>query len=176
MGGAFDLRVKRLYLGACKPTRYCYNVVQKMKTLILAVILIAMTLSSCVMRTDSKVGVNSSEMLALKETYYWEDRYDLPTFKTGELEALMDRSADPSLDGEHAEGQSSAVAVALVTVGDQRFAIALMSRSTDVQNAVIGDVEYMWMHYGLDYPKTQAIKEKIKQNSRNMATPRKQSD
>jgi hypothetical protein len=75
----------------------------------------------------------------------------------------MDRSADSSLDGERSEGHSSAVAAALATVGDDRFSAALMTRRGAVQVAVIKKVQYLWTHYELSYPKTQAISTKQKE-------------
>lgn len=118
-------------------------------------------LSSCTSITDRAIGISSAEMAALKENYYWKDEYKSPTFGSGELEALMDRSADPTLDGEYAEGQSSDVAVALATVGDEHFSATLVTRSREVQVAVIRDLRYMWTHYGLHHPKTQAIAKRI---------------
>lgn len=118
-------------------------------------------LSSCASVTDGGVGISKAEMHALRENYYWEEDNIPPRFGPGELERRMDRSADPSLDGERAEGQSSAVAVALATVGDERFSATLATRSQEVQAAVIGDVRYMWTHYRLHHPKTQAIAARI---------------
>jgi hypothetical protein len=134
-----------------------------MKIAIPAAILVAPLLFSCASNTDKAAGINSCELRALKETYYWEDRYDPPTFKQGELVALMDRSADSSLDGERSERQASAVAAALATVGDEHFAMTLKSRIPEVQRAVISNIRYMWTHYRLSYPMTQAIDETKKQ-------------
>ncbi len=120
-------------------------------------------LGSCASIPDAAKGINDSEMRALERTYYWKAEYDPPTFSERELQSLMDRSADPSLDGEYAEGQSSAVAVALATVGDKYFATVLATRSAEVQSAVIGNVRYMWTHYKLQYPMTQAIAAGIEQ-------------
>lgn len=114
-------------------------------------------LSSCAPITDKAAGISKAEMAALKENYYWKEDYAPLTFGPGGLEALMDRSADPTLDGEYAEGQWSVVAAALATVGDERFANTLATRSREVQVAVIGSVRYMWTHYQLHHPQTQAI-------------------
>jgi hypothetical protein len=132
-----------------------------MKTILQLTIPSLVLLSSCATTTDGASGISKAEMSALKENYYWEEGDIPPSYGPGELERRMDRSADPSLDGERAEGQSSAVAVALATVGDERFSTTLATRSLEVQAAVIGDVRYMWTHYGLHHPKTQAIATKI---------------
>ncbi len=120
-------------------------------------------LTSCASTTDGAKGINKREMHALEENYYWKSGYSPPQFAKGDLERLMDRSADPTLDGEYAEGQASSVAVALATVGDEHFASTLATRSEEAQSAVIGDVSYMWRHYNLRYPMTQAIASSIQQ-------------
>lgn len=114
-------------------------------------------LPSCASLKDGASGINEAEMHALEENYYWKETYKTPSFAPGELEQLMDSSADPSLDGERAEGQSSAVAVALASVGDERFSAALATRTPEVRAAVANDVRYLWTHYKLRHPKTQAI-------------------
>ena len=138
-----------------------FDVRLKMKILLQLSYPAFVLLSACAPITDSAVGISKAEMVALKENYYWKEDYAPPTFGPGELEALMDRSADPTLDGEYAEGQSSAVAVALATVGDERFATTLATRSREVQVAVIRSVSYMWTHYRLDHPQTQVIASQI---------------
>ena len=136
-----------------------------MKSILQLTTPLVVLLSSCAQMTDGSSGISKAEMNALKENYYWEEGDIPPSFGPGELERRMDRSADPSLDGERAEGQSSAVAAALATVGDERFSATLATRSREVQAAVIGDVRYMWTHYGLHHPKTQAIATKLESES-----------
>jgi hypothetical protein len=132
-----------------------------MKSLLQLFIPAFVVLSSCAPITDRAIGISKAEMAALKVNHYWKEDYKPPTFGPGELEALMDRSTDPTLDGEYGEVQSSDVAVALATVGDERFAKALTTRSREVQVAVIRSVSYMWIDYRLHYPQTQAIASEI---------------
>ena len=80
-----------------------------------------------------RLGISNAEMNALTENFYWKQEYEIPTYGQGELEKLMDRSADPTLDGEYSEGQTTAILVALATVGDERFAETLATRSHEVQ-------------------------------------------
>jgi hypothetical protein len=112
---------------------------------------------------DGAVGISKAEMKALTENFYWEREYEVPTYGPGELEKLMDRSADPTLDGEYAEGQTTAILVALANVGDKRFAATLATRSHEVQVAVLGSCRFMWRTYPLSHPKTQAIAAKIQE-------------
>ena len=126
------------------------------------VIVIALTcLPSCAPIKDGAAGVSNAEMRALTENFYWKQEYEVPTYGPGELAKLMDRSADPTLDGEYAEGQTTAILVALATVGDERFAATLATRSHEVQISVLGSCSFMWRTYPIDHPKTQAIAAKI---------------
>jgi hypothetical protein len=113
---------------------------------------------------DSAAGISPAEMEALKKSYYWEEQLAPPTFGPRELEKRMDRSADPMLDGEYAEGQTTALAVALTSVGDDTFATVLATRSPEVQASVTRSLlRCLWTDYKLHYPKTQAIAASIPQ-------------
>ena len=79
------------------------------------------------------------------------------TYTTEQLDALLRRSADPTLDGEYAEGQTSAVVWALASVGDDRFSRAIGRQPEEVKRAVARDVVALWRRYGLHYPKTQRV-------------------
>ena len=105
----------------------------------------------------SRPGMSRRETQALVETYYWQRHFPTPAYSDTQLDALLARSADPSLDGERGEEQASAVAVALAVVGDQHFARALSHQSRAVQGAIARDISYLWTHYRLDYPQTQAL-------------------
>ena len=137
-----------------------------MKTRWLGGIVVISMLCSCGTESDAAAGISSREMRALETTYYWKPEDTPPKYAAGELETLMDRSTDPTLDGEYAEGQASALAVALATVGDELFAKTLATRNRDVQAAVIRYIDYMWTHYKLRYPRTQAIARKCKSNTK----------
>jgi hypothetical protein len=132
-----------------------------MKSLLLVILFALTFLPSCAPIKDAAAGISKAEMKALTENFYWKQEYEIPTYGPGELEKLMDRSADPTLDGEYAEGQTTAILVALATVGDERFAATLATRSHEVQVAVLGSCRFMWRTYPLDHPKTQAIAEKF---------------
>ena len=126
-------------------------------TSILMLYFLCVLFAGCATVRDSSPGVSKRELAALVHSYYWQPYFVVPTFTDGELAALMDRSGDPSLDGEYAEAQMSAVAVALVTAGDDRFANILKQRSPEVQRAVILHVRYLWTHNHLSYPLTMAL-------------------
>ena len=105
----------------------------------------------------ARLGVSEREARALAENYYWQRRFPMSTYSDDALDAVLAHSADPTLDGERAEGQASAVAVALTVVGDQRFAAALSRQSPTVRHAVSRDISYLWTHDQLHYPQTQAL-------------------
>jgi hypothetical protein len=132
-----------------------------MKSFLLVIFLTLTFLSSCALNQDAAAGISNAEMNALTENFYWKEDYEVPSYAPGELEKRMDRSADPTLDGEYAEGQTTAILVALATVGDEHFAATLATRSHEVQVAVLRSCSFMWRTYPLDHPKTQAIAAKI---------------
>ena len=70
---------------------------------------------------------------------------------------MLHRSADPTLDGEYAESQMSAVVWALATVGDDTFSEAVARQPDAVKCAVARDLANLWNRYGLHYPKTQSV-------------------
>lgn len=138
----------------------------RMKTHPLLAILPLALLPACAPTIkDAAPGISPAEMHALKESYYWGEHHSPRSFGPGDLEKLMDRSADPTLDGERAEGQTTALAVALTSVGDETFSTLLASRSLEVQASVTrGLFANLWTHYKLHYPKTQAIAASIPQD------------
>lgn len=79
----------------------------------------------------------------------------------------MDISAYPKLDGEYAEAQATALSIALASVGDKCFAKTLATRNRDVQVSVIHYIDYMWTHYKLRYPRTQAIARMCQKDKKN---------
>ncbi len=97
------------------------------------------------------------ETRALVATYYWQRHFPTPSYTDRSVDALLARSADPTLDGEGAEWQASAVAVALSVVGDEGFAAALSHQPSAVRHAVSRDISDLWTHYQLRYPQTQAL-------------------
>jgi hypothetical protein len=107
--------------------------------------------------SPSRPGMSRRETAALVETYYWQRHFPTPSYTESSLDTLLARSADPTLDGASAEGQASAVAVALSVVGDQRFAEALTRQPRAVRAAVGRNISSLWRHYRLHYPQTQAL-------------------
>ena len=99
------------------------------------------------------------ETEALAKTFYWKPEFPTPSYSENALDALLASSADPTLDGESAELQSSAVAVALAVVGDERFALSLSRQTKSVRDAVARDISPLWMCYGLNYPRAQSLLE-----------------
>jgi hypothetical protein len=128
-------------------------------SLFLSSVVAASTFQGCTAfdAPDAQPGMSHRETQALVETYYWQRHSPTPSYSDLQLDALLARSADPTLDGERGEEQASAVAVALTVVGDQRFAQALSHQSRAVRKAVARDISSLWTHYRLDYPQTQAL-------------------
>lgn len=93
----------------------------------------------------------------LADGWAWRRKWDHAFYSDHELIALMEKSTDPSLDGERAENYSLELAGALATVGDQRFAHLHASRSGVVKKAVAFHSHFLWDYYHLLYPETQAI-------------------
>jgi hypothetical protein len=112
---------------------------------------------SCTTIPDSAPGINQAENAALISTYYWKPEFGVPVHDRGSLAALMDKSVDPELDGERAEGHSSSLVMALASTGDDFFASVLESRSEEVQKSVECFVSSAWTFNKLNYPRTQAI-------------------
>src|ERR1700745_1699101 len=82
-------------------------------------------LAACARRDAACPRVSDQEMQVLVSDYYWQRDLPMPRYTSEQLDELLRASADPRLDGERAESQASRVAVALVSVGDERFSQAL---------------------------------------------------
>jgi hypothetical protein len=109
---------------------------------------------------DAQPGLNARECQALAETFYWQPNSGYPSYTAEQLNALLSRSADTSLDGERGEKQASDVALALASVGDDTFVTALEGQPASVRHGVArSGVPCLWTHYHLRYPKTQALLE-----------------
>jgi len=100
-------------------------------------------------------GISPDEMQVLISVYYWQRDLHAPKYTSEQLDRLLRASADPTLDGERAESQASRVAVALASVGDDRFSEALSRHPASVKRAVARDIHYMWKRYHMHYPKTE---------------------
>ncbi len=96
-------------------------------------------------------------MRVIVAQYYWPAGHKPFTYTIEQLDALLRRSADPTLDGEYAEAQISAVVWALVSVGDDTFGQAVGRQPASVKRAVARDVSELWRRYGLHYPKTERV-------------------
>jgi hypothetical protein len=96
-------------------------------------------------------------MQVLVSDYYWHAGTPPPRYTSEQLDALLRRSADPTLDGGNAEQQASRVAVALAAVGDDQFSQILAYQHPNVKRAVAREVRYLWTNHGLHYPKTEAL-------------------
>ena len=107
----------------------------------------------------ARPGLSRRETEALIKTYYWKREFPTPSYSDKALDALLASSADPTLDGERAELQASAVAVALAAIGDARFAHSLSRQTEAVRHAVARDISLLWRRYGLHYPRTQSLLE-----------------
>lgn len=105
----------------------------------------------------ARPGISHREAGVLTKYYYWRPPYPVPSYTEEALDALLFRSADPTLDGEYAEGQMSTVVIALAVIGDEKFAAALSRQSPEVLRAVSHDISYLWTKFELSYPRTQAL-------------------
>ena len=102
-------------------------------------------------------GISPDEIQVLTSVYYWQRELHAPKYTLEQLDRLLRASADPTLDGERAESQASRVAVALASVGDDRFSQALSPQGASVKRAVAGFIHYMWTQYHMHYPKTERV-------------------
>ena len=102
-------------------------------------------------------GISRDELQVLTSVYYWRRELHAPKYTSEQLDRLLRASADPTLDGERAESQASRVAVALASVGDDRFSQALSPQGASVKRAVAGFIHYMWTQYHMHYPKTERV-------------------
>jgi hypothetical protein len=118
------------------------------------------TLGSCSTYGAAASGISPDEMRVLVAGYYWHTDAQLPTYTHEQLDQLLRRSDDPTLDGEYAEAQASRLAVALAAVGDEQFAAALSHQPARVQRSVAFFISALWTHYGLHYPRTEVVCQK----------------
>jgi hypothetical protein len=102
-------------------------------------------------------GISPDEMQVLISVYYWQRDLPVPKYTSEQLDRLLRASADRTLDGERAESQASRVAVALASVGDDRFSHALSRQRASVKRAVTREIHYMWTRYHMHYPKTERV-------------------
>jgi len=103
-------------------------------------------LAACSTYSPAAPGISPNEMRVLVAEYYWQPDRKPFTYTPEQLDRLLRRSADPSLDGEYAEGQTASVVWALVFVGDPARAQDLprgardLERYLDVVHLAQGDV------------------------------------
>jgi hypothetical protein len=114
-------------------------------------------LSACSTYSTAAPDISPNEMRVLVAQYYWQPDRKPFTYTSEQLDRLLRRSADPTLDGEYAEAQTASVVWALVFVGDERFSQAVAREPDEVKRAVARDVENLWRRHGLHYPKTQRV-------------------
>jgi len=114
-------------------------------------------LASCSTYFAAASGISPDEIRVLVSTYYWQPGQKPFTYTAEQLDALLRRSTDPTLDGDTAEGETAALVWALATVGDGIFSQALARQSEAVKRAVARDVSYLWTHFKLHYPKTERV-------------------
>jgi hypothetical protein len=102
-------------------------------------------------------GISRQEANVLAQYFSYSPEYALPFYTREQLWRRLRKSADPTLDGKYAEAQTSTVAIALASVGDDRFADVLSHESDDVRRAVYREISPLWTDFGLQYPKTEAL-------------------
>jgi hypothetical protein len=129
--------------------------------LLLTVLVIAEHSCTTVASDTADRGISPQEASILGQYFYYSPEYALPVYTREQLGQRLRRSADPTLDGKYAESQKSSIAIALASVGDDRFADVLWRESDDVQRAVYRDISPLWTDFGLQYPKTEALLHKF---------------
>jgi heme/copper-type cytochrome/quinol oxidase subunit 2 len=128
------------------------------RILVAAVAVTSLTaLAACATHDAGAPRISDQEMQVLVSDYYWQRDLPVPRYTSEQLDELLRASADPTLDGERAESQASRVAVALVSVGDERFSQALSDQPASVKRAVAREIHYMWTRHHLHYPKTKRV-------------------
>ena len=128
------------------------------RILVAAVAVTSLTaLAACATHDAGLPRISDHEMQVLVSDYYWQRDLPVPRYTSEQLDELLRASADPTLDGERAESQASRVAVALVSVGDERFSQALSDQPASVKRAVAREIHYMWTRHHLHYPKTKRV-------------------
>src|SRR5262245_37885766 len=116
--------------------------------------------AGCATHDAAAPGISSQEMRVLVSDYYWQPNMPAPRYTSNQLDALLRASADPTLDGERSEAQTSRLVVALASVGDERFAEALSLQSVRVKHMVAFFISVLWKRDGLHYPRTEAVLQK----------------
>jgi hypothetical protein len=104
----------------------------------------------------ARSGISHRESRALTEAFYFGQYSRTPSFTEQSLNALLASIRD-TRNAELGEGQASLAAIALAVVGDDRFARALSNQPVAVRRIVGRDISYLWTHYKLRYPHTQAL-------------------
>ena len=107
---------------------------------------------------DDRPGLNAREKHALIEAFYWRPERPIPDYTSERLDALLSRAANSNLDGERGENYVSELALALAEAGDQAFAASLRRQPEGRRREVAhSGLSYLWTHYHLRYPVTQAL-------------------
>ncbi|HEU5245750.1 MAG TPA: hypothetical protein VFU09_01535 [Candidatus Udaeobacter sp.] len=106
------------------------------------------------MRNAAASGISAEEMHVLVGNYYWKRDLSAPSYTSAQPDMLLRASANPTLDGERAEAQTSRLAVALACVGDEKFAEALSRQSDRVKHMVAFFISTLWTRFDLRYPRT----------------------
>jgi hypothetical protein len=115
------------------------------------------TFSGCATQDVAAPGISSKEMNVLVSNYYYQVVPHEQRYTSEQLNELFRASDNPTLDGEAAELQTARVAIALASVGDERFSQAFSHHSASIKQAVARNIEHMWTLYHLYYPKTQRV-------------------
>ena len=115
------------------------------------------TFSGCATQDVAAPGISSKEMNVLVSNYYYQVVPHEQRYTSEQLNELFRASDNPTLDGEAAELQTARVAIALASVGDERFSQALSHHSASIKRAVARHIQHMWTLYHLHYPKTERV-------------------
>lgn len=102
-------------------------------------------------------GINSEEKAAIKVTFGREDT-DFETLWNNEgLAQLMQEALDPQRTGKPGEHKTSTLAIALASVGDERFSRVLAKQKPEVIKRVGFAVSPLWTKQHLSYPLTRKL-------------------
>ena len=127
---------------------------------IAVVVINAVALVGCATHDAAAPGLSAAEMRVLVSDHYWNRDLPTPTYSAAQLDALLRASADPTLDGERSEAQTTRLVVALASVGDQKFAEALSRQSKRVKHMVGFFISGFLTRHNLRYPRTQLVLQK----------------
>jgi hypothetical protein len=119
----------------------------------------------------SAPGIQPTEQAVLVRDFYWQPKEMERTISDAQIHELFAKAGNDDLDGENAEGLTSALAFAIASTGDQHFSELLARESQETQRRVIREIRCLWEADSLSYPHTEEIERKLSPISTARAGP-----